>query len=328
MPAPSHSRCAWSRTLLVAVMATVTLAACAAGDEADEVELGGAEQAIYYGTRSPTVTNLSAGEVTAIGYVADASGSPFCSATLIDRDVAVTARHCVEGTIAVDRMRFGMGNPNSPNALIRVHSAPYHRSMDVALLFLQEDAVSRVPSADPLPIMRETPSPSLVGTRVEAAGYGQTHDDSVGLYFVALDLTAVGPEYLVVNGRGRGGICFGDSGGPLFVHVGNGDPVIAGVESHGESSCVGEDFLTRLDLAQGWIDSEMAAFDPSSPPQTGTQGGDSCLPDGDGWAPVGQEQKCVGFGLCSASPTTSTGLGFAFLVLVGLALLRRRSARL
>ncbi|MCA9566150.1 MAG: S1 family peptidase, partial [Myxococcales bacterium] len=193
-------------------------------------------------------------------YLADSNGSPFCTATLIDNDVAITAQHCIEGTYPVESMRFGMGDPSNPRALIPVHSAPYHGTRDVALLLLQQDAVSLVPEAEPLPFLRSQPDQSLVGTSVEAAGYGQTNNGEDGRFFVTVELTEIQADWLVVNGWGQQGICFGDSGGPLLIHVDNGEPVIAGVESHGDSSCLDQDFETRLDMATDWIDQQMGNF--------------------------------------------------------------------
>jgi MYXO-CTERM domain-containing protein len=314
----------------------VAISACDGNEEgATFTELGTVEQAIYYGTRSPSVTNLTAGEELAIGFLADSSGSPFCTATLIDRDVAITARHCVEDTYRVDDMRFGIGDPGNPEALIRVHSAPYPNDRDVALLLLMEDAVSQVPGVEPIPFNRTAPPQSLVGTDIEAAGYGATHDDSTGKYYVTVQLTEIQSEWLVVNGFGEQGICFGDSGGPLFIHVDDGSPVIAGVESHGDSSCVDQDFETRLDQAADWIDGQMLSFDPDSEPTTGTQGDSDdewCIPVGSGlWSVEDGESKC-GAGevrICSASPATAAPslwvtMAGGLLVLFGLR--RRRAA--
>jgi len=250
------------------------------------------EQAIYYGTRSPSITNLSAGEEEAIGWLADSTGELLCTATLIDRDVAVTAQHCVVNTIAVDDMRFGMGDPSNPDAVVEVHSAPFHDTLDVALLLLLTDAVTQVPTAEPLPFLREAPEQSWIGTDVEAAGFGSTHDNSTGLYYVTVELTGIQDDFFEVDGHGQQGICFGDSGGPLFVNVETGDPVIIGVESHGDASCVDTDYETRLDQAMAWMDAEMAAFDPNSPRQTGVQ------TDGG----VGED---FGGMFCATSPTGS-----------------------
>jgi hypothetical protein len=51
-------------------------------------------------------------------------------------------------------------------------------------------------------------------------------------------------------GRGKGGTCFGDSGGPVFLDgIGDGTPVIAAVTSFGLSSktCTGPGFAYRVD---------------------------------------------------------------------------------
>lgn len=324
-----------SSSLLLCVVCIATgaglLTACA--DTAEPV-LATRLQAIVNGTRAPSVTNLSPGEEMAIGYIANASGSPFCTATLIDRDVAVTAQHCVEGTYAIDEMKFGMGDPNNPDALIQVHSAPYHGDNDIALLFLSEDAVNRVPSAEPIPFMRATPSSSLVGTTVEAAGYGDTLGSEDGKFYVTVELTEIQDDWLVVNGHGQRGICFGDSGGPLFIHVDNGEPVIAGVESHGDSSCVDQDFETRLDQNADWIDTQMGQFDPNSAPQTGSQGGsdDLCIPlpgFEEGLEAGVVDLKCGEgeFALCSASPVRSNGLLWLSVFPAAVLLFRRRGRR-
>ncbi len=81
------------------------------------------------------------------------------------------------------------------------------------------------------------------------AGYGQTDDGSTGRHFASVVLESVGSSYVQVNGRGQEGLCFGDSGGPL---LGPG-PVIMAVESEGDSSCVGQDTMTRLDPLASWI---------------------------------------------------------------------------
>jgi hypothetical protein len=325
---------------LVALSSISMIASCSdlqpgqpASGSADFVTI---DQAIYYGTRDPQVTDLSDGQIQAIGFLADSSGSVICTATLIDRDVAVTARHCVEDTLAIEDMRFGMGDPSNPDALIAVHSAPYNDTLDTALLFLMEDAVDLVPGTEPLDFNRVEPNSSLIGTNVEQAGYGQTDDDSDGLYFAALELENIESEHLVVNGRGQRGICFGDSGGPLFIPTETGEYVIGAVESYGDATCVDQDFETRLDLVSNWIDDEMANFDPNSEPTTGTQGDGSgtgtgtdeiCIPTG--ILGVGQNGKTCPEGtvaLCSVSPTVQMPHIWVAILLVGsmIVTLRRR----
>jgi hypothetical protein len=284
--------------------ATAALAA-ACVEPLEAHELATAEQPIYYGTTTPSVVPLTAGEQMAIGFLADPWGNPFCSGTLIDRDVVVTAQHCTEGSSA-SSIRFGLGSPLQPRALLEVAQVVEHPTADAALLFLRDDAVSRVPEAQPLPFLRTALSASQMGTRVEAAGYGETHDGSAGRHFVSLVLARIDAEYYVVDGQGQRGICFGDSGGPLLVNVG-GHVVVAGVESHGDASCVNVEYLTRLDRLVGWIDGANGGFVPGG-------GGDDGKPEpsrapsgrpsgSPGEAPPGDDDTDFGgpyFG-CSAS---------------------------
>ncbi|MBN1945906.1 MAG: S1 family peptidase [Bradymonadales bacterium] len=215
---------------------------------------------IFYGTEVPTQTDLWEGEQRAIGFLVDGADEVFCTATLIDPWVAVTAAHCIYNGPDLQEVRFGLGHPASPDVLIAIHQAPIHESLDLALLWLWSDALSIVPEAQPLPFNREPIGVELVGSQVEVAGHGLTHDESQGLRFVVLALTAVEEETLVVNGYGERGLCSGDSGGPLFLPEWGEYPTIAAVESYGDQTCLGEDRLTRLDVAADWIDTELEGF--------------------------------------------------------------------
>ncbi|NUP75759.1 MAG: trypsin-like serine protease [Sinomonas sp.] len=105
-------------------------------------------------------------------------------------------------------------------------------------------------------------------TTVTAVGYGAELDKPesgpqrrVPMTFPLLrrsvDLRAqqVEPQILVTHanvnpGRGTGGICFGDSGGPVFL-----DNAIVGVTSFGNSKCLAHDGIQRVDIApvQAWL---------------------------------------------------------------------------
>ena len=229
----------------------------------DDDNFATVSQAIYHGARDAQVVNLTPGEKLAIGFLAGPEGDEFCTATLIDRDLVVTASHCTEESGPRD-IRFGIGNPEDPIALLAVAKISEHPDMDAALLFLTDDAVSSVSQIEPLPSLRSALPSSMIGQRVEAAGYGETHDGSRGLFFAALTLKEVDSTDYIVDGGGQQGICYGDSGGPLLVSL-EGNTVVAAVESWGDESCVDVDHMTRLDLVTAWMDSEQASFDPNAP---------------------------------------------------------------
>ena len=148
------------------------------------------------------------GQVLSIGWLHSA-GRPwqnFCTGTLVAPRIVATARHCIEGR-RQDAIGFGVGLlPSQPVASFEVIAARAHPNRDAALLFLAEDAVARTPELEPIPMNRLPLDQSLVGREVEAAGYGETYDRSrSGRYFAAVELSAITPSEVIVDGEVSGG---------------------------------------------------------------------------------------------------------------------------
>ena len=103
-------------------------------------------QPIVNGTREPREIYLAPAEQLAIGWLAmyGTPTNPQCTGTLISSRVVITAKHCTEQYTAQD-MVFGMGvDPGNPTMLIDIASKDEHPSVDVALLFLAEDAMDKL----------------------------------------------------------------------------------------------------------------------------------------------------------------------------------------
>ncbi|MBU1432145.1 S1 family peptidase, partial [Myxococcota bacterium] len=157
-------------------------------------QLSARRAAIYYGQRTPSALELSPAQQLAIGWLyltAQGPQATFCTGTLIAPKLVATARHCTEGWSA-DRISFGVGQmPDAPRATFRLDAIFEHPEVDAALLLLREEAILRVPELTPIPPNRVPLQYSLVGREVQAAGYGQTHDDSEGRYFATVELIRV-----------------------------------------------------------------------------------------------------------------------------------------
>lgn len=250
-------------------LAAVGLLAC--GPDGDltgapeSATVGTSTQGIRNGTREPRILPLTEGQTLALGWLhplGDPSAN-FCTGTIIAPNIVATARHCVEGRNNRN-LSFGIGLlPSDPQASFRVAGVFAHPNVDAALLVLAEDAVARVPEIEPIAFNREAPWEGLIGSEVEAGGYGETYDPSrSGRYFAVVLLEAIDNTFVNVNGRGLQGICFGDSGGPVMTVNPAGEIVILGVESSGDSSCWGRDRLTRLDAIADWIDGIVSGDPP------------------------------------------------------------------
>jgi MYXO-CTERM domain-containing protein len=247
------------------LLAAASLTGCGTPDTAEPATVGTSTQAIRNGTREPQVLPLSEGQVLALGWLHPLGdpGANFCTGTIIAPNIVATARHCVDGRNNRN-LSFGIGLlPSDPQASFRVASVFAHPDVDAALLVLAEDAVARVPEIEPIAFNREAPWEGLIGSEVEAGGYGETYDPSrSGRYFAVVLLEAIDNTFVNVNGRGLQGICFGDSGGPVMTVNPAGEIVILGVESSGDSSCWGRDRLTRLDAIADWIDAIVSGDPP------------------------------------------------------------------
>jgi hypothetical protein len=259
---------------LAALAALAVLPALAACEADAPAERRVRTAPIFHGTRDPQTVPLSDGQKLAIGWLHGngAPAAPLCTATLVGPRLVVTARHCVEDVFPPGRVAFGVGlRPRAPRATFAVAALHLHPTVDAALLVLEADAAERVPEIAPIEPNRASPA-DLRGERLDTAGYGQTHDGSDGRWFAAVWLAALDDELLHVDGRGQQGLCFGDSGGPL---LGPG-PVVLGVESGGDPSCVDKDRLTRLDPLAAWVD-EVQRGAPAAAPCGGGDGLGRCL---------------------------------------------------
>ena len=203
---------------------------------------------VYYGTREPTVMPLTPGQILAIGQWDG------CSGTFITDEWVLTAKHCRIRSGA----RFCVGSdPSDPNVCFTAAQVQNHPSQDMTLARMDAPASSRIPELSPIPINTVMLDSSWIGRIAEAAGYGQQEDRTSGeREFTAEPISGFErTEFLVIDGQGTRGVCFGDSGGPVMILADDGTVRVAGDLSFGDPSCVGQDRYSRTDLAVEWIES-------------------------------------------------------------------------
>jgi trypsin len=152
-----------------------------------------------------------------------AGWSHTCGAVLIEADIAVTAKHCVEGNPASLRIQYG-SLIRDEGEIVAITSIERHQDYDLALLTL----ASPVPAV-PVALADVDPEP---GSIAEAVGWGATTEggDLADVLRVA-EVPIVGDcgERALCAGADGAGACAGDHGGPLLL-----DGVLVGIlTSHG-----------------------------------------------------------------------------------------------
>jgi len=217
---------------------------------------------VYYGTTKPQYLPLSDNQILAIGKFWN------CSGLLINSRWVLTASHC--GLSAGNDFCMGQ-NPKNPNICIdsvAVHNHPYS---DMALVKLAQNALDVLPNVEPIPLLTEDLDSSWIGRTAEASGYGR---QETGVYgereFTAEPIVYLGNRTLTIDGEGVHGVCFGDSGGPVMVIASDGSVRVAGNLAHGDSSCVGEDQYTRVDVHREWLEGYAGPTVPPGPQPCGT----------------------------------------------------------
>ena len=216
---------------------------------------------VVEGTEDPSVTPLTAGQRRAIASVWTRDPpAVLCSATFIGPDLLASAAHCFDDSCTEPRcrgrFRVRLGDrPNRRDPGLEVDGWAVDERLDLAWIRLVEPPADPV---TPIPLSPRLRTPEeLLDVPVEAAGHGLRFDGDSELRFGLTTVLGVPGEEVQVDGRGRGGLCFGDSGGPLLWIAPEDDRVeIVGVLSRGSTDCLGQDLFTQVGAAPGFFEAQ------------------------------------------------------------------------
>ena len=242
---------------------------------------------IIGGTRLPQTLNLDQRHYGSFGWIhpADAPLEVTCSGVLISPVHFLTAAHCLNPYV---HRFFGVGfglSPDVDDGRVYVQSqfALQHPTLDLAVVRLVHPPTHSIKPLALLPsrwdefVFHSSPSPTSSDSTelslnpdpitIESMGYGDRGDPSQarGRYFLELTLGTIEETRFQVYPQGEGGLCFGDSGGPALWQSSLPDepPYIIGIESTGDPTCQGPDWLTRLDVGREWIEAVLNRETPT-----------------------------------------------------------------
>jgi Trypsin len=220
------------------------------------------------GGASPAPAILTRSVVMVLG-----SYGTLCTASVIARDLLLTAAHCTQPGAQYQFVDAESGRETVLKEIARIARHPqfelkklfaHHPTADIALLKLAGPLASQFLS---LPLDMRTP-PAVAGERITVAGYGvamRGKADSGGVLRAAALVAAGGPDALqirLVDPRTRGeraglGACTSDSGAPALRGNGGGLAVIGLVSwstgPNARGGCGGVTGVTALAPYAAWI---------------------------------------------------------------------------
>lgn len=200
-------------------------------------------------------------------------GNYICTGSIIDRDIVVTAAHCVAAPADHLKIVFALSlsSLDSPAQSLQVSgyvANPGWRGSDSSGNDQHDIAVIRfsgtLPAGyAPANLLSESESNAIQkGDMALLAGYGitnaQTQDGAGTLREVEVKVKGqLGSTEVVLDQRQGKGACHGDSGGPAFAHV-NGQLLLWGVTNRGYPDTAPDDcrhyaVYTRIQAYADWI---------------------------------------------------------------------------
>jgi secreted trypsin-like serine protease len=191
-----------------------------------------------------------------------------CSGVIIEKDLILTAAHCLYNTPA-DKVEVVFGFNFTDGLKLKAKNVIVHEKYntliltnDIAMIRLQEDVPQNFQAVD----LEDSRQINLSRKdKVTSQGYGiynyETHAGAGELRETTLTIKKYenDAENIILNQKDGSGICFGDSGGPTYTLV-NGRVALVGIASNVRQSffgrkheCANKAALVNPNYFYNWI---------------------------------------------------------------------------
>ena len=217
-----------------------------------------------------------------------------CTVTLIEPDVALTAGHCVASHAQNGQppwlravVTFDADDSLDESKWIDFAETAVHPTLphcmgpcpgdggdpgvqDTGLIFLPTPITGIAPSKlaprNILQAVQTLQSIFAVNVTMTFAGYGTTEYNDANFEYSSsrrigiFTFDQIQDQQWATWNKGPSGGCYGDSGGPIFVHVGSQRRIVATISDAGDT-CTEEETHARVDTkyVQDWIKAAIAA---------------------------------------------------------------------
>jgi secreted trypsin-like serine protease len=194
--------------------------------------------------------------------VALALGSQgFCTGTLVAPNLVVSAAHCLvdRETDSGSEVTVVLGNTvqtGTPYRVQKIKISPKYRdeaTNDIAYLTLTT-AINNVPLVEVLADEAEKRQLFARGAPVTLVGFGQNDQGGSNVKF-DVETSVVRDQFggpIAIGGNGKDS-CFGDSGGPAYGRLANGELRVFGVVSRGSQNCLQGGLYTKMPDHICWV---------------------------------------------------------------------------
>lgn len=257
--------------LLPILLFSLVLGACAGSENPGNTFVPDTKnEALIVGGQEVSSDDLNSRAVVLI-YGEKPSGESFvCTGSFISETTILTAAHCATEETNTMSLFYGQKLFATQEKSLKVTGVKIHKRYhpkalqdrnDIALIYFS----GGLPAGAKIASIKNFPLATVRLFNLESYGYGMTQgkddatEDFSNLRKVSLrglSWNQLAPGFLKLRQDQGRGVCFGDSGGPVFM----GSSIVAiasGVRSMNDQSdsdaCAESSFFTRLDTYKPWI---------------------------------------------------------------------------